>query len=789
MEVLGDVGGIALEPLVGELAHVELQDAIRQFGRERGDTRERDVEIDDRDLGSDVELLVDLEQHQVDLEIREQLGVDTAGDVEHGKRRECRAAVVELVQEVGGEFRQAHLAVVVRVVQVEVDFGEDAAADPGLGHHQVDFRRRRDAAGQRDFGNVDLARGVHVVDEEAVEQQFRTAEAAVGEFDQALRVVAEREVDVGGQAPFDGSTERAPDGKEHRVAELELERPRIDAHQRDVGLAHQQAEDLARILEDRERDHLAEALVAQAAGEARCLGSARPGRVEPVERAVEVETGRVDRIEGRAEVAERVRQVAGHAARPVVDLEAAERDHQVGDVGRDAVDQLDDAHDVADQADIELVRRRDLLRDVEQRDRRAGQVRDHRDRRGDGIDERLQRLGDLLHLLDDRLDVVADEAAQVEADVVELDHLEAILDRITDGIERHELALGTVADAPLEEKVGDDLREHGAGARDQVAVELQGKAEVDLGIGGDAGAQPDVAEIGQADAIVVAVLFLDVDRDGGAQAGVALVVGLELEERELAGDARAGHGHVDVHLQFIGARQVEVEALAAADAEAEVDTPVDLDLDGATGLQAEAGDADVHVDAGAGIEQRATQLQVPLHVDVVRLHAGGVDVGLELDVGDGHLAVAVAVGEDVEIVVQQAEHLDRDEVRGRIVRGLDDVAQPAHEVVAEAADEGGGARQLVADERHLQAADLAVEEILDEAEETVDAIDDQQHVVERTELREVEVQDRVGHVDELVRGRPGGAGHVDAVGERRGQLAADRDVAAEQRFGREVDRQ
>ena len=790
VEVLGDVSGVALEPLVGELAHVELQHATGEFGRQRRDPRERNIEADERDLGRDVEFLVDLEQHQIDLQVREQLRVEPAGDVEHGQWRERRAAVVGLVQEVGRQLGQPNLAVVVRVVQVEVDLGEDAAADAGLGHHQVDFRGRGDAAGQRDFGHVDLARGVHVIDEEAVEQQFRAAEAAVGEFDQALRVVAEGEVDVRREPPFDRGPERPPDREERRVAELELERARIDPHQRDVGLAHQQTEDLSRVLQDRERKHVAEALVAQAAREAGGLGRARTGGVEPVERAVETEVRRrVDRIEGRAEIGQRIRQVSGHAAGFVEDLEAAERDDDVRDVGRNAVDQLYHADDVPDQADVELIRRGDLLRDVEQRDGLAGQVRDHRDRRGDDVDQRLQRLGDLLHLLDDRLDVVADEAAEVEADVVELDDLQAVLDRIADRVERDETAVGTVADAPLEQEVGDDLREHRACARHQITVQLQREREIDLGVRGNAGVDADVAEIGQADASVVAVLFLEIDGDGRAEPGVALVVGLDLQERELAGDAAAGHRHVDVHLQLVRARQVEIEALAAADAETEVQAPVDLDVDLAAGLEAETGDADVHVDAGAGIEQRAPQLQVPLHVDVARADPGIVDIGLELDVGDRHLAVAVAVAEDVQIVVQQTEHLHRDEVRRRVVRGLDDVAQAGDEVVAEAADEGRGVGQLVADQRHLEAADLAVEEVLDEAQEAVDAVDDQQHVVERAELREVEVQDRVGDVDELVGGRPRGTGHVDAVGQRRGEVAADADVAAEQRLGREIHRQ
>ena len=137
---------------------------------------ERDVEVDQRDVGRDVEFLVDREQEQVDLQEREQLGEDLAVHVEHGERREqLRRAVGvhRLVEEVLGQLLQPDLAVLVRVVQVEVDLGEDAAGDARPGDAEVELGRRRDAAGQRHFGHVVAAavRGARVADEQAVEQQ------------------------------------------------------------------------------------------------------------------------------------------------------------------------------------------------------------------------------------------------------------------------------------------------------------------------------------------------------------------------------------------------------------------------------------------------------------------------------------------------------------------------------------------------------------------------------------------------------------------------------------------
>ena len=66
--------------------------------------------------------------------------------VEDGERRQQlgRAlGVHRLVEEVLRQLGQAHLAVLVRVVQVEVDFGEDAAGDAGARDAQVQFGRRR----------------------------------------------------------------------------------------------------------------------------------------------------------------------------------------------------------------------------------------------------------------------------------------------------------------------------------------------------------------------------------------------------------------------------------------------------------------------------------------------------------------------------------------------------------------------------------------------------------------------------------------------------------------------
>src|SRR5439155_1590241 len=94
------------------------------------------------DFGRDVEGLVDLEDQQVDLEEGEQLRGEGAVHVEDRQGREGDVAVLRFVEEVGDELLDAHAPVLVRVVQVEVDLGEQAAADAGPGHRQVQLGRR-----------------------------------------------------------------------------------------------------------------------------------------------------------------------------------------------------------------------------------------------------------------------------------------------------------------------------------------------------------------------------------------------------------------------------------------------------------------------------------------------------------------------------------------------------------------------------------------------------------------------------------------------------------------------
>src|SRR5205807_8272895 len=102
----------------------------------------------------------------------------------------------------------------------------------------------------------------------------------------------------------------------------------------------------------------------------------------------------------------------------------------------------------------------------------------------------------LLHFVNDRPEEVGNEGAEVEADMAELDMLQARLDRIADGGELDQLAGSAVSDAPVEEEIADDLRENLGGLRaNQLAVELELQAEIDDRFGRDPHVDADLAEL------------------------------------------------------------------------------------------------------------------------------------------------------------------------------------------------------------------------------------------------------------------------------------------------------
>src|SRR5690242_4949305 len=103
-KILRLIGVIAFQPEIGELAHIELKRAVGQLICECGHTRERQIEVHQRDVRRDVEFLVDREQEQIDLQKREQLRKNLPGDIEDRQRGERGRAEVSFVQKIFREL-------------------------------------------------------------------------------------------------------------------------------------------------------------------------------------------------------------------------------------------------------------------------------------------------------------------------------------------------------------------------------------------------------------------------------------------------------------------------------------------------------------------------------------------------------------------------------------------------------------------------------------------------------------------------------------------------------------
>ena len=80
---------------------------------------------------------------------------------------------------------------------------------------------------------------------------------------------------------------------------------------------------------------------------------------------------------------------------------------------------------------------------------------------------------------------------------------------------------------------------------------------------------------------------------------VGIVLCLQLQESQRAGNVGVEDRHIHVELQFPLVGNVQVEPVGLVDAEAEVEFPTDRQIHVTLGFQAQARDADVEADAGA----------------------------------------------------------------------------------------------------------------------------------------------------------------------------------------------
>jgi hypothetical protein len=199
--------------------------------------------VEERDA-RELEVQRDLRDEEVDLDVGAQEELHVAVDVEHGER------VTVVRQDVRRHLGEADEAVTVEVVPREVDVDRDAALDAGLDQAEVDAgadgdRRVEGRERQRMAGRVLR------VEEEALDQLGRVAGG--DELLQAVRVVAEAQVELGAEAAGEGPDERADDREALPVEEAEAELRQRDLDELDR-LAEQQVEEDRRVVEDREVD-------------------------------------------------------------------------------------------------------------------------------------------------------------------------------------------------------------------------------------------------------------------------------------------------------------------------------------------------------------------------------------------------------------------------------------------------------------------------------------------------------------------------------------------------------
>ena len=387
------------------------------------------------------------------------------------------------------------------------------------------------------------------------------------------------------------------------------------------------------------------------------------------------------------------------------------------------------------------------------------------------VDDRLEWFQDVSDRVRDRLEDLADEAADLDAQVAQPEV---------------ELA-GTLlqAPAPAEHQVALELRQ----PLDPVELELELEperrleAEVDL---------EDVLERVREDVVERQAAggfdTVKIDREETEEAARLearcrrLAVGVrcsELEEEQLAlGDERC-HLHVverftveedtDLDLDLRVGRRIlivrcQVEAVGETEPEAEVEAPVHLDREATVDVEAESRQVDGQRDIHAGAEGDAAEQ----HVELDRVGVGVRDESRVVFLGNagawfprlhevpvfrvpvdryiaflGDKAVAAGVEQNLQSVGTEcvpervANELDR------LARAAELLAEIGDEARAQVLDEGGCLGELVSDEWNVL-SEARAKDVLQRTERAVDRVDDERRVVEdaenveaRKEAREV----------------------------------------------------
>ena len=326
-----------------------------------------------------------------------------------GRIKEAQWPVRKLVE----NFIEPHAPIVVRVVQVHLDAGKETATDARRRDIKINASERLDASGQHDFGNIrsGAVRLGGVADVQPVQQIGRVVR--IQELLQPGSVIAERKINLRSNRAAEEQAERPDDRDDRRHVVVAKLQGRHVVGQQVQRLAEEQAERLARALDDREGE-------AATRGGFRLLKQLTFGSSTSGQRAGTRGHVRRHRVQIR------------HLARiNATQIKRAEIEQHRWSAGRKRAERRRELVEIRDRFHerFDAVRIGKLLGQIEERqDTVAIRVEQKPDRREVGKDgqrlvqqvqDRFDRREHRLDAVHDRPQEVGEERANVEADVVE----------------------------------------------------------------------------------------------------------------------------------------------------------------------------------------------------------------------------------------------------------------------------------------------------------------------------------------------------------------------------------
>ena len=589
---LGVPGAVASRATPAELAGEDVEDLPVRPAEPRWRRRAVRFEVEVEQLDVDQrEVEVHGERAEPDHDEHLDVERELSSDVEQADR---------VVRDRAGELEQAELAVVVRVVPVEADSELDAAEDTDLEDADGDGGARLEVAGELHHRDRDAV----LVDRLEVEAvQHLRAVTCLDRAADAVGVESRRDPECHrGTATDDHHDRRWGVDRPEGLLELEAQAQRtaVELDQRDVAAGDEPEED-RRVLDHRDRD---------TGGQSRLrlhLGGELAGGVLGIDllRGLGVRLRRADERRGAACVGARRRCARSEQA------EAADSHAAVVPVALHAGEQLLDGLDGVEEGldlgpsweGVELVRQR---RDGDRVSAGClGQVRDHRHRREDRVDDRLQRLGRVHDLLQVGLQRLAEEVTRVQGHVVELDDQSCGVVGL--GAAWRRGRSGALAPGPGQSEVGGD-----AGQR-RVRLGVEVPVDVDLGVDADLDGvgHLDPRELRQGEGVV---RVEDVDAEVADELGLGghPLLHVDIDDRQLRREVGSGDRvelQCGADLELVLVLGVDVEARAAAHADLDVEGPADLAADRAAvaGLEREPGEAEVDRQLAAGSSRRGSR--------------------------------------------------------------------------------------------------------------------------------------------------------------------------------------